>query len=207
MAEDYDVVMAMECHAPTSIDDPVQQEFVEVAEKHNTKHLALQIDMSTCESRPSIAAFNWMNRRGVSEKTTDFLRGLYDEINAGEKVDWDLVEKTCAANGDVFTDDGDKAVIFNFIIKGHRPPTPPEVVKQYASKLAYVHAKFHYAEEDGTIENIDYPTYIKALKDGGYKGYINSEFEGNRMLNDLGDVDEVEFVRRQHVLLKKCLGY
>ncbi len=85
--------------------------------------------------------------------------------------------------------------------------TTNETLKKYASRLVYIHGKFNWANEDGSIDEIDYPGAIKALQEGGYKGYINSEFEGNRWMNDLDNVDEIDQVRRQHMLFKQLLGY
>lgn len=204
VAEEYGIVMTCECHAPTSIDDPVQQEFLDVAEKMHTDYLKLQIDMSSMEKCPSIAMFGQMQRKGVPESTCDFLREQCLAINEGEKVNWDSVFEECRKRGGF---DKVDPMLLDFAFRGHKPPTKPEVVTKMCDKIGYVHAKFHYCDENYVVDNIDYPVYIKALQEGGYKGFINSEFEGNRMLNDMGEVDEVEFVRRQQVLLKNCLGY
>jgi hypothetical protein len=53
---------------------------------------------------------------------------------------------------------------------------------------------------------MDYSRIFKAFKEGGYKGYICSEFEGNRRLNNLGWYDEIEYVRKHHVLMRNCLA-
>ena len=57
--------------------------------------------------------------------------------------------------------------------------------QEFASQVVYVHGKFDI-DEDGQVDNMDYPKIFKALIDGGYKGYICSEFEGNRRMNDAG---------------------
>ena len=75
-------------------------------------------------------------------------------------------------------------------------------LKQYASKLVYVHGKFYDIDENGQVDDMDYPVILKALQDGGYKGYISSEFEGNRRMNMVGWVDEVEYVRKHQLLMR-----
>jgi len=79
-------------------------------------------------------------------------------------------------------------------------------LKEFASKLVYVHGKFYNIDEDGQVDNMDYPVIFKALQEGGYKGYVCSEFEGNRRMNMAGWCDEIELVRKHHVLMRKCLG-
>ena len=85
-------------------------------------------------------------------------------------------------------------------------PASYETLKQYASKLVYIHGKFYDIDESGQVDNMDYPKIMQALVDGGYKGYICSEFEGNRRMNDAGWCDEIEYVRKHHELMRKCLA-
>ena len=44
------------------------------------------------------------------------------------------------------------------------------------------------------------------LQQGGYNGYICSEYEGNRWIEDAEEPDSVEQVRRQQVMLARLLG-
>ena len=44
------------------------------------------------------------------------------------------------------------------------------------------------------------------LIEGGYSGYLSSEYEGNRHIQDVSPVDSVEQVRRQQVMFKRLLG-
>jgi sugar phosphate isomerase/epimerase len=53
---------------------------------------------------------------------------------------------------------------------------------------------------------IDYETTLRHLRENGFDGYINSEFEGQRDQQDRGMeylVDEVEQVRRHHEMLAR----
>lgn len=66
------------------------------------------------------------------------------------------------------------------------------------------HAKFNYMNEDFQETTIPYDDVLRLLVDNGYDGYLISEYEGPRK-------DEPEFVfdqlRRQHVMMKRILGY
>ncbi len=44
------------------------------------------------------------------------------------------------------------------------------------------------------------------LVEGGYDGYLSSEYEGNRHIQDAYPVDSVEQVRRQHVMFERLLS-
>jgi hypothetical protein len=57
--------------------------------------------------------------------------------------------------------------------------------------------------------SIDYEGPIGFLKESGYEGYINSEYEGQRRFQDRGVEDlisEVDQVRKHQEMLKRLLG-
>jgi hypothetical protein len=47
---------------------------------------------------------------------------------------------------------------------------------------------------------------VPVLVDGGFDGYLSSEYEGNRHIQDAYPVDSVEQVRRQHAMFARLLG-
>ena len=50
--------------------------------------------------------------------------------------------------------------------------------------------------------SIPYDKIIPVLQKGGYDGYIASEYEGNRHIQDVQEVDSVEQVRRHQIMLR-----
>lgn len=88
-------------------------------------------------------------------------------------------------------------------------------VREIMPLLTGIHGKFYEMTEvpgqSGTYQDvsIDYETLIGALRDGGYDGYINSEYEGQRFFPDRGIedlADEVEQVRRHQEMLRRLIG-
>lgn len=61
-------------------------------------------------------------------------------------------------------------------------------------------------QDDYTEYSIPYEQIIPLLIEGGYDGYLSSEYEGNRHIQDAFPMDSVEQVRRQHVMFKRLLG-
>ncbi|THF75222.1 sugar phosphate isomerase/epimerase family protein [Cohnella fermenti] len=196
------VMMALECHAPTTIDDSIHEPYLEVAEKLGMPFVGLQADFSSYEYCFSKAGIGMMVRQGATEEILHFVRNsqreayfngvpfVYDEIKH-------LVEK-------MNPNEVDRKILPRIAKKS---PASYETLKKYASKLVYVHGKFFDFDENGQVDNIDYPKVLQALQEGGYKGYISSEFEGNRSMNDIGWVDEIEYVRKHQALMRDCLGY
>ena len=75
-----------------------------------------------------------------------------------------------------------------------------------------MHGKFYQMTEipgkPGQYEDkaIDYETPMRILRENGFEGYIDSEYEGQRDQQDMGYEnlpDEVEEVRRHHEMLKR----
>jgi sugar phosphate isomerase/epimerase len=202
---EYNVVMALECHAPSRVDDPVQEAYLEEAEKAGlSQYIGLQADFSSYEYQPSSAAVERSIRNGANREVMYYIRDLIRKHNL-ENFEFDVeqeyekIKKMGAGE--------EEMQFFNMHIRHFGKMASYEKLKEYASRIVYVHGKFHYIDDAGEVDSINYQKTIGALKEGGYKGFICSEFEGNRFLNDKGWVDEIEYVRRHHVLMRKCLGY
>jgi sugar phosphate isomerase/epimerase len=76
----------------------------------------------------------------------------------------------------------------------------------YMHMIHNIHGKFYEMTADLVEPSIPYDEIVAVLKQGGYDGYICSEYEGNRWIEDAEDVDSVEQVRRQQEMLKSLIG-
>lgn len=93
--------------------------------------------------------------------------------------------------------------------------TSLDTMRELAQFVISVHGKFNYMSEiPGKPREyhdlaIDYEGAIAALIAGGFEGYINSEYEGQRYFQDRTRVemmDEVEQVRRHQSMLRRLIG-
>jgi hypothetical protein len=75
----------------------------------------------------------------------------------------------------------------------------------YMPLIRNVHGKFYEMTADYVEPSIPYDEIVRVLKQGGYQGYICSEYEGNRWIEDAEEPDSVEQVRRQQVMLSRLL--
>lgn len=92
--------------------------------------------------------------------------------------------------------------------------TRPEDLVQLMPHIVSIHGKFYNMSEvpgkPGHYQDIsvDYSNPIRVLKNAGYQGYINSEYEGQRRFQDRGVEDlisEVDQVRKHQMMLKELL--
>jgi sugar phosphate isomerase/epimerase len=71
-------------------------------------------------------------------------------------------------------------------------------------QILHVHAKFYDIDETGQEPAIDYPELVRVFVEGGYRGYWSSEWEGHAFA-ELGEVDPLVLVRKQHDLIRKSM--
>ncbi len=203
VAAEHNIMMALECHAPTSIDDPVHQIYMETAERLGLPFVGLQVDFSSYEYCMTTADVGMYTRQGAHAEILNIVREKQREAYFADR-DFEYAEIKDQIEK-IGLNEIDKNALRR--VPGHKRPHSLLKLKELASQVVYVHGKFYDLDADGQVDNIDYPRVFKALQDGGYKGYICSEFEGNRRMNDAGWVDEIEYVRKHHILMRKCLGY
>ena len=105
----------------------------------------------------------------------------------------------------------DYEVVFQCLLYSR---TKPEDMANLLPYIVSIHGKFFNMSEipgkPGQYQDlsIDYEGPIAALKMAGYKGYINSEYEGQRRFQDLPFdqlADEVDQVRKHQEMLKRLL--
>ena len=79
---------------------------------------------------------------------------------------------------------------------------PIEMWKEIIPRTIHIHGKFYGFDENGDEPSIDYATIFKVFTEGGYDGYIASEYEGSAFTDEF---DAFDMVAKQHALFKKIL--
>jgi hypothetical protein len=88
----------------------------------------------------------------------------------------------------------------------HNVYTNPKRLTEYVPYIFHIHAKFYELVDEHTEYSIPYDRIVAALKAGNYQGYLPSEYEGNRHIQDAFLVDSVEQVRRQHAMFERLIA-
>jgi hypothetical protein len=84
--------------------------------------------------------------------------------------------------------------------------TDPRSMLPHMPLIGHIQAKFYEMTEDEVEYSIPYDEIVPVLIEGGFDGYLSSEYEGNRHIQDVFAVDSVEQVRRQHTMFARLLG-
>lgn len=195
IAEKYDVKMGIEVHAPYYFDHPWIMRHLEAAQKLGTKHYGLVPDMGIYTKRLPRVVRNRFERMGANPKILDFVCEQYE---AGVLAEYTIFEAKRMGGGPLDVAFAEQC--------RHSVYTNPKRMAEYVDYIFHIHAKFYEMLDDGSEYSIPYELVIPELKRGGYQGYLSSEYEGNRHIQDAFDVDSVEQVRRQHAMFRRLLA-
>ena len=88
-----------------------------------------------------------------------------------------------------------------FNMNGH---IKPEEWNDIMHQVVHIHGKFFDMNDDGSVEAIDYEKHVRIFAEGGFDGYISSEWEGHAFCN-LGEVDSFAVVKQQQDFMKKFM--
>jgi sugar phosphate isomerase/epimerase len=222
-AEKYNVRIGKEIHAPIPIfpkpDTPedtfvrasnhTAEEIMELSEKRHTKYAGLVPDFGIFGHSESKVSLAYTRRHTPYPKAFEFIlenRGKmpYEELTAkAEALEPGSISKTFGFDS------------LARLARGVRQCAQPEEIAQIVKYIVSIHGKFYDMTEipgkPGQFEDasIDYENPIRYLKQAGYEGYIDSEYEGQRHQQDMGFEnlpDEREQVRRHHEMLRRLIG-
>lgn len=245
VAEECDIRLGKEIHAPIPLNGQFVNEIVEYCQKTGTKHLGIVPDWGIFAYRPSEVTLDWYVRQGAKRESCDLVTEICMDNYLGKSDELNNIDLSLYSAGNVESmfhrylkhGDAPKDLIPAFnkmqsMIRNHVPDytdidfevmgqalllsrTKAEDLKELMPYIVSIHGKFYnmseVPEKPGTYQDIsmDYEGPIRFLKENGYEGYINSEYEGQRRFQDRDEtylISEVDQVRKHQEMLKRLLG-
>jgi len=193
LAEKYDVWFGSEVHFPSSLHNPLTQKWIEIIDRTRTKHWGLNPDFGIFQSRPNRVQRDRMIRDGdLQAPIAGFIEQAWADHVSREQALADMVKMGAK--------DGDKSYLDTvYSIK----MDDPKLLVQLMPYIRHCHGKFWEMTENYEERSIPYEQVIPAMFEGGFDGYIASEYEGQRYVQDICGSDELEQVRRQHVMFRR----
>lgn len=220
-AEKYNVRIGKEIHAPlpikpgtrvqptkgmaAALDFKMADQIIELADRTGSKHVGLVPDFGIFQHSPSKVAIDYAKRHAKMPESIDFI--------LENSKDYELDDMYTVLDERYPNHGLDLGTVERMSL--HRSSADPEDIIDIIPYIVSIHGKFYDMTEipgkPGCYEDkaIDYETPMKYLRENGFDGYIDSEFEGQRDQQDMGEehlVDEVEQVRRHHEMLKRLSG-
>jgi Xylose isomerase-like TIM barrel len=194
-AEDRGITILLEVHAPLHFDHPWIIRHAEAYEKAGTKALGFLPDMGMFLHRfPRVWKERFV-RNGVPQAIADHIEKAYEDRTLSEYVINDVREMG-----------GTGVSIAMAETLRHNAAFEPKRMLEFMHRIHNIHGKFYEMTAEDIEPSIPYDEIVAVLKQGGFRGYICSEYEGNRWVEDVEPVQSVEQVRRQHRMLCRQLG-
>ncbi|HKT78471.1 MAG TPA: TIM barrel protein [Sphingobium sp.] len=191
-AEKYDIHMGVEVHAPWHLDHAWILRTIEVADRLGTQHLGILPDMGIFMKHYPPEFRDRFLRQGATPEIARFIIDQHEQKIMAEYTIYEVAVKM----------GGNKADIAMAETLRHAPYSNPRRIRDFIPYFRHIQAKFYGMAEDCTDPTIAYDEVIPELIAGGWNGYLSSEYEGNRWVQDAGPVDSREQVRRQHVMFQ-----
>ncbi len=194
-AEEKGLKILLEVHAPLHFDHPWILRHAEAYERSGSKALGFLPDMGMFLHRfPRVWKERFV-RNGVPRAIADHVEKAFEDRVLSEYV-----------INDVRDMGGTGPAIAMAETLRHNAAFEPKRMLDFMHRIHNVHGKFYEMTADDVEPSIPYDEIVSVLKIGGYRGYVCSEYEGNRWIEDVEEVDSVEQVRRQHRMLCRLLG-
>ena len=195
IAEKYKVRLGLEIHAPFNFEHEWIQKHLETYARVGSPYLGILPDMGIFEKRFPRVRSNRYIRKGAHPHIVQYISDVYARHEGTESLAEEV--KGMGANGLDLEMAGDVQ---------HMTYVNPRRLLEFMPIIFHIHGKFYEMLDDYTEYSIPYDEVVAVLDEGGYQGYISSEYEGNRHIQDAFEVDSVEQVRRQQVMLNRLLG-
>ncbi|RFU18812.1 sugar phosphate isomerase/epimerase family protein [Geodermatophilus marinus] len=194
-AEDAGVRLLLEVHAPFHYQHPWILQHLEVMHRTGSPALGLMPDMGTFVERFPRVVSERALRDGAKPELVDLIVRTYDEHGDTHAL------------MDVVNYRGGGPVDFGLARQAtHYIWTEPKSMLEHMPLIGHIQAKFYEMTDDEIEYSIPYDRIVPVLVEGGFDGYLSSEYEGNRHIQDAFPVDSVEQVRRQHAMFARLLG-
>ncbi|MFN8090924.1 MAG: TIM barrel protein [Vicinamibacteria bacterium] len=193
-AEDRNITILLEVHAPLHFDHPWIIRHAEAYERSGSRALGFLPDMGMFLHRFPRVWKDRFVRNGVPQHIADYVEKAYEDRTLSEYVLLDVQQM--GGTG--------PAVAMAETLR-HNAAFEPRRMLEFMPRIHNIHAKFYEMTEDDREYSIPYDEIVAVLRQGGYEGHICSEYEGNRWVEDVGPVRSVEQVRRQHRMLCRLL--
>jgi sugar phosphate isomerase/epimerase len=199
LAEEYDQKLGYEIHAPSGPNDPKVVAIREMYAELGSDRLGFTADFSSTMHSLSPTLFRTLAQMGLDERHFPVMQEFWrkpigmQERNQGFE-DYLRGEGVDPASLGPFT-----RLAFNM----HGLVAPEEWL-DIMPQLFHVHAKFYDIDAAGNEPAMDIPRIVRQFVEGGYRGYLSSEWEGHAFA-DLGEADPIALVKAQHALMRRSI--
>ncbi|MFC9351820.1 DUF6379 domain-containing protein [Arthrobacter sp. NPDC057013] len=199
LAENLELKLAYEIHAPLGPNSPEIMKVREVFAELDSPLLGFVADFSSTMHSMSPTLLRAVRRAGLDGEAVERLQAIWGTDEPMRARQEEFIGYLKGRGFDPARLGSFAHLAFN--MHGHVSPGEwADIMPQ----ILHVHAKFYDIDERGNEPAIDYPELVRVFVEGGYRGYWSSEWEGHAFA-ELGEVDPLLLVRKQHDLIRKSM--
>lgn len=200
VAEELDLTLGWEIHAPLGPNSPKVMEIRRLYDEIGSPRLGFVADFSSTMRRMSPRLLRKLARMGLTPENLERLQEIWATDTGIDERHTEFIEylhsrRTAPESLGAFA-----RLAFN--MHGRVDPTEWSDIMP---RIVHVHAKFYDIDDDGNEPAIDYPALVREFVNGGYSGFMSSEWEGHAFA-DLGEADPIELIRKQHALIRRAIS-
>ncbi|MFV2196852.1 sugar phosphate isomerase/epimerase family protein [Nocardiopsis sp. LOL_012] len=199
LAERYDQYLGYEIHAPSGPNDPKVVAIREMYERLGSERLGFTADFSSTMHSLSPTLLRTLRTMGLEERHLAAMEDFWREpLPMHERNE--AFEDYLRSEG---VDPADLGPFSRLAFNMHGL-VPPEEWLDIMPQIFHVHAKFWDIDDEGSEPAMDIPRIVRQFVEGGFSGYLSSEWEGHAF-SDLGESDPVSLVAAQHDLMRRAV--
>ncbi|MBN9240173.1 MAG: pyruvate formate-lyase [Micrococcales bacterium 70-64] len=199
IAEELELDLAYEIHAPMGPNHPEIMKVRDTFAELGSPLLGFTADFSSTMHSMSPTLLRALRRAGLDDAALETLQAIWATDAPMRERQEEFIAYLTGRDFDPGRLGSFAHLSFN--MHGH---VDPHEWTDIMPQIKHVHAKFYDIDERGQEPAIDYPTLVKVFVDGGYRGYWSSEWEGHAFA-ELGEVDPLVLVRKQHDLIRASM--
>lgn len=199
VAEDLELKLAYEIHAPMGPNSPEIMQVRDVYAELDSPLLGFVADFSSTMRSMSPTLLRAVRRAGLDDEAVQRLQEIWATDASMRERQQEFIAYLRSRDFDPGRLGAFAHLAFN--MHGH---VDPHEWADIMPQILHVHAKFYDIDADGQEPAIDYPQHVRVFVESGYRGYWSSEWEGHAFA-ELGEVDPLLLVRRQHDLIRASM--
>lgn len=200
VAEDLDLTLGWEIHAPLGPNSPKVVEIRELYDEIGSPRLGFVADFSSTMRRMSPTLLRKLASMGLAAEDLERLQEIWATDTGIDERHTEFVDYLSTRG--IAPESLGSFARLAFNMHGHVDPVEWADIM---SQIVHVHAKFYDIDDNGDEPALDYPAIVRVFVRGGYAGFFSSEWEGHAFA-DLGQADPVDLIRKQHALIRRAVA-
>jgi sugar phosphate isomerase/epimerase len=195
LAEKLGVKMGLEIHAPHHSQHPDVLAYREMYARANSPMLGWIPDFGSTARAVPPSFFEAQRQQGCPDDLIELAQEFW--LEDGEPyARRDRYIAAARAKGYP-----DRQIMSLVIIFGLFSRAAPESWAELMPECIHIHGKFFDFDDDGNEIAVDYARVLPVFVEGGYDGYMSSEYEGHMWT----DADGFDKIRRHHAMATRIL--